>query len=412
MEKEIVIKIEGEKWKEALEKAFKEENKKAKIDGFRPGKAPKDVFMKKYGVGSLFMPAAESVIDDAYEMMIKDNGDLKLVAQPDLSVNAVTEEYVEFKFTLTLKPEFKLGKYTDLGIKKETVKVKKDEVDAEIDSMRQKYIENVDKEGKVADGDIAVIDFEGFKDDVAFEGGKGEDYSLKIGSNTFIPGFEEQVIGMEKGSSKDINVTFPEDYHSEDLKGAPVVFKVTVKEIKEQKLPAMDKDFFEDLAMEGIETEEALRKQVEENIKVRKETEADNIYLDKLLDKVTENTKIEVPNAMIRDEVDRMLGQYEQNLSMQGLTLEQFYQFTNSKEEELREKMSVEAVNRVKSRLILEEVAAVEKIEVTDEEAEKEATELAEKYKVEKEEFLNMFGGLDMMKYDLKMRKAIEVLKK
>ncbi len=410
--KEVVIKIEGEDWKKALDKAFKKLNKEAKIDGFRPGKAPKEVYIKKYGMTSLYMEAAESCLNEAYEMMLKENGDDVIVAQPEINLSAVTDDYVEFKFNLTLKPEVKLGKYKGLDVKKDTVKVTKKEVSEAIEQMRQRYIENIDKEGKVANGDVAIIDFEGFKDGVAFDGGKGEDYSLKIGSNTFIPGFEEKIIGMEKGEEKDINLTFPEDYHAEDLKGKDVVFKVKVKEIKEQKLPELDKDFFLDLGMEGIETKEDLEKQLEENIKVRKEAEADNKYIDDLLAEVAKNTKIDIPEAMIEEEIDRILKQYEENLKMQGITLEMFYQFTNSDEQALRDQMQEEAKNRVTYRLILEEIAKEEKIEVTDEDAETEATNLATRYQMDKDEFLKLFGGLDMVKYDLKMRQALEVLKK
>ena len=324
----------------------------------------------------------------------------------------VTDEYVEFKFSLTLKPEVKLGKYTGLGVKKEEVKVTKKEVSEALKQMQERYIENIDKEGKVENGDIAVIDFEGFKDGVAFDGGKGEDYSLKIGSNTFIPGFEDQVIGMEKGEEKDINVTFPDDYHAEELKGKPVVFKVKVKEIKEQKLPELDKDFFEDLGMEGIDSKEALEKQLEENIKARKEAEADNKYIDELLEKAAKNTKIDIPEVMINEEIDRIIKQYEENLKMQGITLEMFYQFTNSDEQALRDQMKEEATSRVTYRLMLEEIANKENIEVTDEQAETEAATLATKYQMDKDEFLKLFGGLEMVKYDLKMRQAIEVLKK
>ena len=410
--KEVIIKIEGEDWKKALDKAFKKLNKEAKIDGFRPGKAPKDVYIKKYGMTSLYMEAAESCLNEAYEMMLKENGDDVIVAQPEINLSAVTDDYVEFKFNLTLKPEVKLGKYKDLDVKKETVKVTKKEVSDAIEQMRERYMENIDKEGKVENGDVAIIDFEGFKDGVAFDGGKGEDYSLKIGSNTFIPGFEEQIIGMEKGEEKDINLTFPEDYHAEDLKGKDVVFKVKVKEIKEQKLPELNKDFFLDLGMEGIETKEDLEKQLEENIKVRKEAEADNKYIDDLLAEAAKNTKIDIPEAMIEEEIDRILKQYEENLKMQGITLEMFYQFTNSDEQALRDQMKEEAKNRVTYRLMLEEIAKEEKIEVTLEETETEAANLATKYQMDKDEFLKLFGGLDMVKYDLKMRRALEVLKK
>jgi len=412
MEKEVVIKIEGENWSSALDKAFKKLNKTAKIDGFRPGKAPKEVFIKKYGMSSLYMEAAEACLDQAYEEMIEQNKEVQIVAQPDISVSAVTDDYVEFKFVLTLKPEVELGKYTGLKVKKEEVKVTEEEVTEALNAMRERYIENIDKDGEVVSGDVAIIDFEGFKDGVAFDGGKGENYSLKIGSNTFIPGFEDQIIGMKKGEEKDINVTFPEDYHAEDLKGAPVVFKVKVNEIKEQKLPELDKDFFEDLGMEGITNENELRTQLKENIEARKESESENKYIDELLKAATENMKVEVPKAMIKDELDRMIQQYEEHLKMQGITLEMFYQFTASNEDALRDQMTEEATNRIKHRLLLEAVVEKENIEVTDEDAEKGATDLATKYQMEKDEFLKAFGGLEMIKYDLKMRQALDILKK
>lgn len=409
--KEVIIKIDGEEWQKAMDKAFKKLNKDAKIDGFRPGKAPKEMYIKKYGMTSIYMEAAEESLNKAYELMLEKNGDDVIVAQPEVNVSAVTDEYVEFKFNLTLKPEVKLGKYTNLGVKKEEVKVTKEEVNEALKQMQERYIENIDKEGKVENGDIAVIDFEGFKDGVAFDGGKGEDYSLKIGSNTFIPGFEDQVIGMEKGEEKDINVTFPNDYHAEELKGQPVVFKVTVNEVKETIIPELSKEFYEDLGMEGINDEESLRNQVKENIAARKEMEAENKYTDDLLKAAIENMTVEVPEVMVTEEIDRMLRQYEDNLKMQGLTLEQFYQFTNSDEAALKDQMKEEALNRVKARLLLEEVAKVEKLEISDEEADQEAEKLAERYGMKKDEFLAAFGGLDMVKYDSKMRKAIEVLK-
>lgn len=410
--KEVIIKIEGQEWKDALDKAYKKVSKTAKIDGFRPGKAPKEVFLKKYGMSSLYMEAAETIVDAAYEKMIAENGDVKIVAQPELSIQAVTDDYIEFKFELTLKPEVTLGKYTGLKVKKDKVEVTEEEVDKAVKQMQERYIENVNKEGKVADGDVAIIDFEGFLDGKAFEGGKGENYSLKIGSHTFIPGFEEQVVGMKKGEEKDIQVTFPEDYHAEDLKGKEVTFKVKVNEVKEQKLPELDKDFFLDLGMEGIETEEDLRKQLKENLTVHKENDAENKYMDELLAAAAKNTKVEIPEIMIKEEEDRMLGQYAEHLQMQGITLEQFYQFTNSDESALRDQMKEEATNRVTYRLMLEEIAIKENIEISDEDADKEATELASKYQMDKEEFLKAFGGLDMIKYDYKMRQAMETLKK
>lgn len=410
--KEINVTIEGEKWQKAIDKAYDKVSKKVKIDGFRPGKAPKDIFLKKYGKENLLVEAADSCMQDAYMDILKDNEGLEIVAQPKVEIKGVSDEKLELMFTLILKPEVKLGKYTGLGVKKEEAKVTKKEIEESIDHMRSHYAENVTKDGKVANGDIAIIDFEGFKDGVAFAGGKAENYSLTIGSNSFIPGFEEQIIGMEKGEEKELNLIFPEDYHAEELKGAPVVFKVKVNEIKEVKVPELDKDFFEDLGMEGIDSKEALEKQVEENIKTRKESELENKYLDELLEAAAKNTEVDIPDVMIEEEIDRMLKQYEENLNMQGITLEQFYKFTNSDEKALRDQMKEEAGKRVKFRLMLEEIAKAEKFDMSDKDAEKEAEELASKYQMTKDEFLKQFGGLEMVKYDYKMRQAMETLKK
>ena len=410
--KEIVIKVEGEKWEKALDKAFKVANAKAKIDGFRPGKAPKNVFLKHYGIESLFMDASNYCVEDAYNQMIEENKDLQIAAQPLLDIRAIDEKYIEYVFTITLKPEVKLGKYKKLDVKKETVKVTKKEIEEAIEHMREHYKENVIKEGKVENGDIAIIDFEGFKDGVAFEGGKGENYSLEIGSNTFIPGFEEQLVGMTAGEEKDINVTFPEDYHAEDLKGAPVVFKVKVNEIKEVKVPELDKEFFEDLGMEGIDTKEALEAQVKENITASKEMKIEEKYIDDLLAEVAKTTEVDVPETMINDETDRMVDQFAEHIAMQGLSIEQFYQYTGSNKDALKEQYKEEALKRIKYRLIIEEIIKAEKIAVTDEEIEEEIDEIAKKYNMTKEEVKKQYSdNLDYIRYDLEVRKAFKVVK-
>ncbi len=411
--KEIEIKVEGKEWKEALDKAFKEANKKAKIDGFRPGHAPKEVFIKKYGEQALYMDAAEAVVDGAYEKMLKENEkDLEdLVARPDVQVKEINGESVTFNFVLTMRPEVKLGDYKKINVKREKAKVTAEEIEDTIENIRHRYAEDVLKDGEIKDGDVAVIDFEGFVDGVAFEGGKGENYSLKIGSGTFIPGFEEQLIGLKSGDEKDVEVTFPEDYHAEDLKGKKATFKVKVHEVKEVKVPELDKDFFEDLGMEGVDTKEKLEAKISESILTNKESELENKYIDELLEAAAKDTEVDIPEVMIDDELERMIREYDSHLRSQGITLEQFYKFTNSDEEALKSQMRPEAARRVKHRLMLEEIAKQEKIEISDEEANKEAERLAENYQIKKEEFLQMFGGLDLVKYDLKMRKAIDVLK-
>ncbi len=409
--KEIVIKIEGKEWEDALDHAFKKANAKVEIDGFRKGKAPKDVFLKKYGVESLYMDATDHVINSAYTKMLDENKDLEIVAQPKVDIKKVDENGVEFLFTLTLKPEVKLGKYKNLSVKKDEVVVTDEEVQEALEQTLNNYTEMVVKEGEIKEGDIAIIDFEGFKDGVAFEGGKGENYSLEIGSNTFIPGFEEGLIGLKKGDTKDLELTFPEDYPNEELKGQSVVFKVKVNEVKEPVTPEFNEEFFEDLGMEGINSKEDLEKQLRENIQARKEVEVENKYIDELLAEAAKTTEIDIPEVMIEEEIDRMIRQFEENLKMQGLSIEQFCQFTNSDEQALRDQMKEEATTRVKYRLMLEEIVKQENIQISDEEAKKEAAELANKYNMKEEEFLKLFGGLDMIKYDLEMRAAINVMK-
>lgn len=410
--KEIVIKVEGSKWEEALDKAFKKINATKSIPGFRKGKAPKNIYLKNYGIESLFMEASNYCVDCAYKQMIEENKDLEIAAQPILDIRSIDEKHIEYVFTLTLKPEVKLGKYKKLDVKKESVKVTKKEVEEEINHMREQYKENVVKEGAIEEHDIAVIDFEGFKDGVAFDGGKGENYPLEIGSNTFIPGFEEQLIGLKAGDEKDVNLSFPEDYHVEDLKGQPVVFKVKVEEVKQVKLPELDKEFFEDLGMEGINTKEDLEKQVKENIKARKDSEAEDKYVDALLEEITKNTEVDVPETMISEETDRMVKQFEEHIQMQGFSLDMFYQMTNSDEDKLKEQYKDEALKRIKNRLIIEEIIKQEKIEVTDKEVEDKVEELATKYKMTKEEVKKQYGdNLEYISYDIKVRRAFDIIK-
>lgn len=410
--KEVVIKVEGKEWQDALDKAFTKLNSKAKIDGFRPGKAPKDVYLKHYGVESLFMEASNYAVEGAYNKMIEENKNLEIAAQPVLDIKSIDEKYIEYVFTLTLKPEVKLGKYKNLGIKKEEVKVSKKEIEESINHMREHYKENVLKDGAIENGDIAVIDFEGFKDGKAFEGGKGENYSLEIGSNTFIPGFEDQLIGMKANEEKDINVTFPEDYHAENLKGAPVVFKVKVNEVKEVIIPELNKEFFDDLGMDGIDSKEALEKQVKENIEAQKEHEADDKYIDSLLAKISETTEIDVPETMVNDETDRMVEQFAEQIGMQGISIEQFYQFTNSNKDALKEQYKEEALKRIKYRLILEAIIKAEKITVSDDEVEEKIDEIAKKYNMTKEEVKKQYGeNIDYIKYDLEVNKAFDIIK-
>ena len=408
---EVVIKIDGEAWTKALDQAFKKKQKTAKVDGFRKGKVPRDIYEKHFGKESLFIDAADSVLQDAYTKAMEESK-LVPVVQPVVDLKSLNEDGVEFTFKIITKPEVKVKKYKGLNIKPETVEVTDEEVEHELGHLLERYTELVTKEdGAVEEGNVAVIDFEGFKDGVAFDGGKGENYSLEIGTHTFIPGFEEQVIGMKTGEEKDIEVTFPEEYGAKDLAGAKATFKVKVNEIKEKQMRELDEEFFEDLGMEGVNSEESLKEEIKKSISAQKEMDAENKYIDAILEGVSKNVEVDIPEEMVEEEVTRLMKRFEEQMRMQGISLDLYYQFTQSSEADLRNQLEKEAYSNVLYRLMLEEIMNLEKIEVSVEEAEKEAEELAHKYQMEKEEFLSQFGGIDMVQYDLEMRKTIELLK-
>lgn len=407
---EIEIKFEKEEWTKAQDEAWKSVQKKVNMDGFRKGKVPRNVYEKKYGKGEILIEAANSLVDPAYHRAMEESKLVPVVA-PSVDIKEMDEEKVTFTFKIITKPEVKVKKYKGLNVKPEEVKVTKEEIEHQIGHLLEEYTELVNKDGKVENGDIAVIDFEGFKDGVAFDGGKGENYSLEIGSNTFIPGFEEQVIGMKPEEEKEIKVVFPEDYGVETLKGAPAVFKVKLHEIKVKKTRELDEEFFEDLAMEGVDSKEKLEKEIEKEIKAQKEMDNENKYVDQLLEEVAKNVEVDIPQEMVDEEADRLLKNFEQQMAMQGISLDVYYQFTGSSEKDLREQLDKEAYNNVLYRLMLEEIMNLEKVEVSEEEALKEAEELSKKYKMEKEEFLKQLGGIEMIQYDLEMRKVVELLK-
>lgn len=408
---EVVIKIEGAEWNKALDKVFAKKQKTAKVDGFRAGKVPRDIYEKNFGKESLYFDAADDLLQVAYVKAIEESNLIPAV-QPGVDLKSINENGVEFVFNIITKPEVTVKNYKGLNIKPEEVKVTDEEINHELGHLLERYTELTTKEeGKVEEGEIAVIDFEGFKDGVAFEGGKGENYSLEIGSNTFIPGFEEQVKGMTIGEEKDLNLTFPEDYGAKDLAGADVVFKVKVNEIKQKVARELDEEFFEDLGMEGIDSEESLKNSIKDSIKAQKEMDAENAYVDRILEAVAKNVEVDIPQEMVDEEVERLMGRFAEQMKMQGISLDLYYQFTGSSEKELKANMEKEAYNNVLYRLMLEEIMTLEKIEVTEEEAEKEAEALAEKYQMDKKEFLAQFGGIDMIQYDLEIRKVMELLK-
>ena len=406
----IVKKVEKTIWTEALNKSFEKNVKKVKVDGFREGKCPRNVFEKKYGVESLYNDAIDFVLPSLYTEVLKESK-LEPIIQPSIDVKSIDKNGIEIEFTITTKPEVIIKKYKDLKVKKDKVKVTDEEIEKEIERLRDQYAEIEIKEGKIKKGDTAVIDFEGFKDGKAFDGGKGENYPLEIGSNTFIPGFEDALIGLKSGDKKDIELTFPEDYPSEDLKGQKVVFKVTIHEVKTRVLPEINEDFFDDLGIEEVNSLEELKKHLKKDLTEQKEKEADNKFIDDLLEAASKETTVELPDELIHEEVHRMIDTYDQRLHMQGLSLDQYLQFSKKSIEDLEDELKPEAKKNITYRYMMEEIARLEKIEPTEKERDEEADRLAKMYQMTKDELIKAFGGNDMIGYDLKMRKALELLK-
>lgn len=408
---EIEFKVEGDVWKDALDKAFLKKRKNIQMNGFRKGKVPKNIYLKKYGTESLYLDAADIVLPDAYDKAIEENG-LKPVVAPNLSIKEVNEESITYIASIITKPEVKIKKYKGLGIKKDEVKVDKEEIDERIEKLLEDYTEVITKDGKIENHDIAIIDYEGFKDGVAFEGGKDENYALEIGSNTFIPGFEEKLIGMKAGEEKDLELTFPEDYPQEDLAGKDVIFHVKVNEVKGKVKRELDEDFFEDLNKEDVKDEESLRKKIEEDIKEEKERVAEDKYINDLFEAVSENVEVDIPQEMIQEELEILLRKVEMNLKSQGLSMDIYYQITGTTKEDLRKQLLPEAQKNVLYRLILDELKELEKIEVSDEEVDKELEHIANDYNISKEDVLSDLGdNMNALKYELEVEKITNKLK-
>lgn len=408
--KEIEIIVNGEPWEKALDKAYKKKNKEVKIKGFRKGTAPKNIFIKEFGIESLYMDAVDFVLDEAFKKAM-DEAKMTPVIEPTADIVSVNKDEVKIKFTIIEKPEVVLGEYKNLKVKKEKAKATKEEIDEEIKKLQNQLAEITPKEkGKVEKGNTAVIDFEGFVDGEPLDGGKGENYPLEIGSNVFIPGFEDGVIGMEIGETKELNLKFPDDYIP-NLKGKDVTFKVKVLEIKERIVPEIGEEFYKDLGYEDIKTEEEFRKEVESVLIERKNVQIEDQFTEDVLAKASENLKVEINEEIIDDEVHRMIHQFEDQLKMQGIKMADYMKVTGLTHEALHEQMEPEAIKRVKYRYLLEAIALDQKIDFTDKEVDEKSKEMAENYGISVDELLKAYGSLDVVKYDMKMHKAIEILK-
>ncbi|MCY8177540.1 trigger factor, partial [Bacillus inaquosorum] len=393
-----------------LDDAFKKVVKQVSIPGFRKGKIPRGLFEQRFGVEALYQDALDILLPVEYPKAVEEAG-IEPVDRPEIDVEKIEKgESLIFTAKVTVKPEVKLGDYKGLGIEKDDTAVTDEDVQNELKALQERQAELVVKEeGAVEEGNTVVLDFEGFVDGEAFEGGKAENYSLEVGSGSFIPGFEDQLVGLEAGAEKDVEVTFPEEYHAEELAGKPAVFKVKIHEIKAKELPELDDEFAKDID-EEVETLAELTEKTKKRLEEAKENEADAKLREELVLKASENAEIDVPQAMIDTELDRMLKEFEQRLQMQGMNLELYTQFSGQDEAALKEQMKEDAEKRVKSNLTLEAIAKAENLEVSDEEVDAELSKMAEAYNMPVENIKQAIGSTDAMKEDLKVRKAIDFL--
>lgn len=409
---ELTVAFDSEEWKATQEKALDKLAKNVKIDGFRPGKAPAAMVRARVSKASVLEEATDMILQTKFvEILIEAN--VEPVAQPALSVQKVDADELEVQILVPVKPQVELGEYKGLEVKKGRVTVTKKEIEEQLANYQTQFAELTVKEGgKVAKGDTAVIDFEGFVDGVAFEGGKGENYPLEIGSGSFIPGFEDQVIGMTVDKEQDIVVTFPEDYGAADLAGKEATFKVTVHEIKEKHLPEIDDELAKDVNIDGVETLDQLKDHIKANIKTRKESENENKFMDDLYKAIVASSKVEDSDALLEQEQGLMLQEVEQNLQRQGLNFEVYQQFTGKSKDDIKEDIKPQAEERVKLNAILAAIIEEEKLAVSDEELETELKTIAEYYQKELDEVKKIFeGNMSRIENDLLTRKAVDLVK-
>ncbi|MGE8078472.1 trigger factor [Peribacillus loiseleuriae] len=406
----LTIEVEAATVNEGLDAAFKKVVKQVNVPGFRKGKMPRQMFEKRFGVESLYQDALDIILPDAYANAVEEAG-INPVDRPEIDIEQMEKgQNLIFKANVTVAPEVKLGEYKGLEVEAFNAEVTDEDVDNEIKALQERQAELVVKEeGQAANGDTVVIDFEGSVDGELFEGGASENYTLELGSNSFIPGFEEQVVGLETGAEKDIEVSFPEEYHAAELAGKPAVFKVKLHEIKTKELPQLDDEFAKDVDDE-VETFAELKEKTKKNLEHDKKHQAENAIRDAVIEKASANVEVDIPEIMVTNEVDRMMKDFEQRLQSQGLNLELYFQFSGQDEEALKGQMVEEAKNQVRVSLTLDAIVKAENIEVTEEDVNAEIEKMAEMYKMDVENIKKALGSLEGLKGDLKINKAIDFL--
>lgn len=407
----LTIEVGAEEFEKALEKAYQKNKDKINVQGFRKGKAPRAVIEKMYGVGVFYEDAANEAIPDAYEAAAKESG-LEIVSRPEIDVVQI-EKGKSFIFTaeVAVKPEVTLGKYKGVEVEKTAVEVTDEDINAELDKVREQNSRMVTVDDRaVKDGDIAVIDYEGFTDGVAFEGGKGENQNLTIGSHSFIDTFEEQLVGKNIGEEVEVNVTFPAEYHAPELAGKPAMFKVKINEIKVKELPELDDDFAQDVS--EFDTLEEYKKDLKATLLKNKEKAAKSAKEDAVINAIIEDAKMDIPDPMVDATVRQMAEEFAQRIQSQGLSVEQYFKFTGLNANSFMENLKPQAAKRIQSRLVLEAVVKAENIEATEEEVNKEFENMAQMYQMELDKLKELVGEGErkMMAQDVAVQKAIDLV--
>lgn len=406
----LSVTVPAEKVDKAIDQAFKKVVKQINVPGFRKGKVPRQIFEQRFGVEALYQDAVDILLPEAYGKAIDETG-IKPVDQPEINVTSIEKgEDMTFEANVVVEPEVELGNYKGLEIEKQDTELTEEEVQESIDHQLGHLAEMVVKEdGAVENGDTVNIDFDGYVDGEQFEGGQAEGYDLEIGSGSFIPGFEEQLVGVKAGEEKDVNVTFPEEYHAEELAGKEATFKTKVNEIKYKDVPELNDEIANELDAEANSVDE-YKENVRKRLAEQKATDAENTQKEEAINKATNNTTIDVPEAMIKTELDRMVQEFGQRMQQQGLNLETYFQISGQDESQLREQMKDDAEERVKTNLTLTAIADAEEVEVSDADIDKELEKMSEQFNISVEDIKQTLGSTDIVKNDVRIQKVIDML--
>lgn len=406
----LTIEVPAEQVNAGLDKAFKKVVKEINVPGFRKGKMPRQMFEQRFGTESLYQDALDFILPDAYANAVEEAG-INPVDRPEIDIETMEKNKpLVFTAKVTVKPEVQLGEYKGLEVSQQDAEVTDEEIENQLKENQERFAELAVKEDEaIVEGDTAVINFEGFVDGEAFEGGQGDDYSLEIGSNSFIPGFEAQLIGAKTGEEKEVQVTFPEEYHAAELAGKAATFKVKINEVKSKELPELNDEFAKEIDPE-VEGLDALRTKMKETLAAEKKANADAQLRDELVQKAAENATIDIPQAMVDSETDRMMSDFEQRLTQQGMNLELYFQFSGQDEAALREQMKTDAETRVRVSLVLEAIAAAENMEVSSDNINAELEKMSSQFNMDTEKIKTALGGTEMLENDIRMQNTVEFL--